>query len=70
MRDHRTSEPEALTNFFKIREIVVPANMEALNAAVAEHQIGPDQIISIIARPRRALAIGDYEEKYRIIYRT
>lgn len=69
-RDRRTSETEALTDFFKIREIVVPANMEALNAAVVEHQIEPDQIISVIAQPRRGLAIGDYEEKYRIIYRT
>jgi hypothetical protein len=43
--------------------------MEALNAAVVEHQIEPDQIISLIVQPRKALAIGDYQEKYRIIYR-
>ncbi len=58
----------AVTDFPKIGEIVVPANMEAVNAAVAEHRIEPDQIISGIVRPQRVLAIGDYEEKYRIIY--
>ncbi len=60
----------AVTDFPKIREIVVPANMEAVNAAVAEHRIEPDQIISVIVRPQRVLAIGEYEEKYRIIYRA
>jgi hypothetical protein len=46
------------------------AASEGESVAVAEHRIEPDKIISIIVRPRRALAIGDYEEIYRIIYRT
>ena len=53
-----------------IRELVVPANEDALNAAVVEHQIEPDKIISVILQPRHTLAIGDYEAKYRLIYRA
>ena len=49
---------------------MVNATEDALNAAVAEHQIEPDKIISVIFLPRRELAIGDYEAKYRLIYRT
>jgi len=52
-----------------IREIVVPATEEALNDAVTKNQIQPDKIISVIFQPRRELAIGDYEAKYRVIYR-
>ena len=59
-----------MKNSFSIREIVVPANEDALNAAVAVHQIEPEKIISVIFLPRRELAIGDYEAKYRLIYRT
>ena len=50
--------------------ILPGAIMEALNVAVVEHQIEPEQIISLIIWPRRLLAIGDYEEKCRMIYRV
>jgi hypothetical protein len=59
-----------MKNSASIRELVVSATEDALNAAVAEHQIEPDKIISVIFLPRRELAIGDYEAKYRLIYRT
>jgi chorismate mutase len=57
-------------NSINIREVVVNATEDALNAAVSEHQIEPDEIISVIFQPRKELAIGDYEAKYRLIYRT
>jgi hypothetical protein len=59
-----------MKNSASIRELVVSATEDALNAAVAEHQIEPDKIISVIFLPRRELAIGEYEAKYRLIYRT
>jgi hypothetical protein len=59
-----------MRNSQSIKEVVVTANEDALNAAVAEHQIEPEKIISVIFQPRRELAIGDYEAKYRLIYRT
>jgi hypothetical protein len=59
-----------LKNFPSVREIVVNATEDALNAAVVEHRIEPDKIISVIFQPRGALAIGDYKAKYRLIYRT
>jgi hypothetical protein len=59
-----------MQNTASIREILIPANEEALNAAILEHQIDPDRIVTIILHQRRALAIGDYEAKYRLIYRT
>ena len=60
-----------MKNSPSVRELVVSATEDALNAAaVAEHQIEPDKIISVIFLPRRELAIGEYEAKYRLIYRT
>ena len=59
-----------MKNSTSIRELVVSATEDALNAAVAEYQIEPDKIISVIFLPRRELAIGDYGAKYRLIYRT
>ena len=52
-----------------VREIVVSANEEALNTAIMENQIQPEKIISVMLEPRRQLAIGDYEAKYRVVYR-
>jgi len=59
-----------MTNSISIREVVVNATEDALNTAVIQHQIEPDKIISVIFQPRKELAIGDYEAKYRLIYRT
>jgi len=52
-----------------VREIVVSGNEEALNTAIMENQIQPEKIISVMLEPRRQLAIGDYEAKYRVVYR-
>jgi hypothetical protein len=35
-----------------------------------EKNIAPENIISVIYQQRRALAIGDYGAKYRVIYRV
>ena len=53
-----------------VREIIVTANEQALNSAIMENQIQPEKIISIILEPRRQLAIGDYEARYRVLYRV
>jgi chorismate mutase len=53
-----------------VREIVVTANEEALNTAIVENQIRPEKIISVMLEPRKQLAIGDYEAKYRVLYRV
>jgi chorismate mutase len=53
-----------------VREIVVTANQEALNTAILENRIEPEKIISVILEPRKQLAIGDYEPKYRVLYRV
>jgi chorismate mutase len=51
-----------------VREIVVTANEEALNTAITENQIQPEKIISVVFEPRRDLATGDHEAKYRVLY--
>ncbi len=53
-----------------LKEIIVKADEESLNRAIAEKHIIPSYIISVIYEPPRALAIGDYEAKYRVIYRA
>jgi chorismate mutase len=53
-----------------LKEIIVKANEESLNSAISEHHIEPENIISVIFQPANHLAIGDYEAKYRVIYRT
>jgi hypothetical protein len=60
----------AMSNVARLREVVIPATETALNAAVAEHDIAPDQIISVIFQPGQALAVGDHAAKYRLIYRA
>jgi hypothetical protein len=59
-----------MTTLTSVRELIVTANQEALNAAITEHQIEPEKIISVIWLPGKHLAIGDYEPKYRILYRA
>jgi hypothetical protein len=54
----------------KVRELVVAANEAALNEALAENQIEPEKIISVILQPGQHLAIGDYGPKYRVVYRA
>ena len=38
--------------------------------ALAEKQIAPENIVSVIFQPAGHMAIGDYEAKYRVIYRV
>jgi hypothetical protein len=52
-----------MKNSTRIRE-------EALSAAVARYQIEPDKIISVIFQPDKVLAIGEYQAKYWLLYRT
>jgi hypothetical protein len=51
-----------------VREIVVPANLEALNVALAENQVQPEKVISVLLEPGTALAQGE-GPKYRVLYR-
>ena len=53
-----------------LKEIIVTADEGSLNRAIAEKHITPANIISVLYQPRRALVIGDYEAKYRVIYRV
>ena len=53
-----------------VRELVVRATEEALNEALAEHGVQPDQILSIMWQPGSHMAIGDHWPKYRLIYRA
>jgi hypothetical protein len=52
-----------------LKEIIVNADAESLNSAIAEKQIAPESIVSVVFQPGKGLAIGDYEAKYRVIYR-
>jgi hypothetical protein len=53
-----------------VRELVVAADQEALNAALERNQIRPEKIISVIWQEGQHMAIGDYGPRYRVIYRT
>jgi chorismate mutase len=53
-----------------LKEIIVKADEESLNSAIAEQHIAPENIVSVILQPGKGLAIGDYEAKYPAIYRV
>jgi hypothetical protein len=53
-----------------LKEIVTKADTASLNSAIAEQHIAPENIVSVILLPAQSMAIGDYEAKYRLIYRT
>lgn len=59
-----------MKNSSTLKEIIVKANEESLNSAINENQIPAENIISVIFQPANHLAIGDYEAKYRVIYRA
>jgi chorismate mutase len=59
-----------MKNSTMVKEIIVKANEESLNSAINENHIAPENIISVIFQPANHLAIGDYEAKYRVIYRV
>jgi hypothetical protein len=52
-----------MKNSTRIRE-------EALSTAVARYQSEPDKIISVISSRTKVLAIGEYQAKYWLLYRT
>jgi hypothetical protein len=52
-----------------IKEIVTEATLSALNDALAEQKVPAQNIVAIHYVPRKALAIGDYEAEYRVLYR-
>ena len=54
----------------RVRELAVAANETALNEALAENPIEPEKIIWVILQWGQHLAIGDYEPKYRVVYRA
>jgi hypothetical protein len=53
-----------------LKEIIVKADEESLNSAIAEKHIVPENIVSVIFQPSKSLAIGDHDAKYRVIYRV
>jgi hypothetical protein len=59
-----------MKNSQALKEIVVKADEASLNSAIAEKQIAPDSIVSVMLQPGSGVAIGDSEAKYRVIYRV
>ncbi|CAN0473126.1 unnamed protein product [Phaeothamnion confervicola] len=59
-----------MKNSQALKEIIVKADEDSLNSAIAQNNIAPDHIISVIFQPASHLAIGDHDAKYRVIYRT
>jgi hypothetical protein len=55
-----------MKNSQALKEIVVKADEESLNSAIAERQIAPEDIVSVMLQPGSGLAIGDSEAKYRV----
>jgi hypothetical protein len=54
----------------QVDEFVVNATVDELNAALSERSIDADQILSVIFLPEAALAIGDAEAKFRVLFKT
>ena len=59
-----------MKNSQALKELVVKADEESLNSAIAERRIAPESIVSVMLQPGSGLAIGDSEDKYRVIYRA
>ncbi len=59
-----------MKNSQALKEIIVKADEDSLNSAIAEKHIAPDSIISVMLQPGSGLAIGGSEAKYRVIYRA
>jgi len=59
-----------MKNSQALKEIIVKADEDSLNSAIAEKRIAPDSIISVMLQPGSGLAIGGSEAKYRVIYRA
>jgi hypothetical protein len=52
-----------------VRELIVAANEQALNAALIEQKIQPEKIISVILQPGTMMQLGDSGPTYRVLYR-
>jgi hypothetical protein len=52
-----------------LKEIIVRADEQSLNDAIDEKKIGPENIVSVMLQPSNGLAVGDYEAKFRVLYR-
>ena len=60
-----------MKNSQALKELVVKADEESLNNAIAERRIAPESIVSVMLQPGSGLAIGEFgEAKYRVIYRA
>jgi hypothetical protein len=60
-----------MKNSQALKEIVTKADEDSLNSAIAERNIAPENIVSVMLQPGSSLAIGDSAEaKYRVIYRA
>jgi hypothetical protein len=57
------------TGAVSCRRFCLRVQPEALNTAITENQIQPERIISVILQPTKHLTIGDYQAKYRVLYR-
>lgn len=52
-----------------VEEIVTEATLEALNAALAEHDIDSERIISILPLPGQSMAFPK-PPQFRVLFRT
>ena len=59
-----SSRPQVLA------ELIVKDDLDELNAALARANLEASDVVSILPVPRITPAIGDYEAKLRVIYRT
>ena len=59
-----------MKNSQALKEIVVKADETSLNNAIAEKNIAPENIVSVMLQPGSGIAVGDSEAKYRVIYRA
>ena len=59
-----------MKNSQALKEVIVKADEASLNSAIAENNIAPESIVSVMLQPGSGMAIGDSEAKYRVIYRA
>jgi hypothetical protein len=59
-----------MKNSQALKEVIVKADEQSLNSAIAEQNIAPESIVSVMLQPGSGVAIGDSEAKYRVIYRA
>jgi hypothetical protein len=52
-----------------LKEIIVRADEQSLDDAIAEKNIGSENIVSVMLQPSNGLAVGDYEAKFRDLCR-